>query len=78
MFIIYTNKNFPTPSNKKPWINSHLKCLSHKKQRLYNLAKSISCPIKWETYRNFKKTVQQESHKVYHSYLSSLTDKMVQ
>ena len=34
--------------------------------------------IKWQTYRNFrliKKTVQQESRRAYHRYISSLTDK---
>ena len=39
----------------------------------YYLAKSSSCPIKWQTYRNFKKTVQQESRSL-RAYHKSLTD----
>jgi len=73
--LSYIPTKLCSSENKKPWINSHIKRLSRKKQRLYNLAKSSHCPSKWQTYKNFKKTVQQESRRAYHRYISSLTDR---
>ena len=56
---------------KQPWITTHIKRLS---RHLYNLARASNCPIKWKTYRNFKKEVQHKCREAYHRYITSLID----
>ena len=65
---------FSNTAAKQPWITTHIKRLSRKKQRLYNLARASNCPIKWKTYRNFKKEVQHKCREAYHRYITSLID----
>jgi len=38
------------PGTSLPRINSTIKCLSHRKQRLYNLARSSKCNDAWQRY----------------------------
>jgi len=47
-------------SHTKPWISSHIRRLTWKKQRLYNVAKWSNCTLKWQAYNNIKKEVQQK------------------
>ena len=65
---------FSNTAAKQPWITTHIKRLSRKKRRLYNLARASDCPIKWKTYRNFKKEVQHKCREAYHRYITSLID----
>ena len=65
---------FSNTAAKQPWITTHIKRLSRKKQRLYNLARASNCPIKWKSYRNFKKEVQHKCREAYHRYITSLID----
>ena len=61
-------------SQKQPWISSHIRRLSRKKRRLYNIAKRTNSPHKWQAYRQLKKEVQQQCRSAYHRYITSLTD----
>ena len=71
----------PTKNNrigtKQPWITSHVKRLSRRIQRLYNLARhtnsSHTIP-NWDTYQHLKKEVQHKCCKVYNEYKGSLVD----
>ena len=62
---------FSNTTAKKPWITTHIKHLSRKKQRLYNSARASNCPIKWQIYRIFKKEVQHKCQEAYHRYITS-------
>ena len=60
---------------KQPWITSHIRRLSRRKQRLYNLARHTNSSHNWDTYRHLKREVQRECHKAYNDYIGSLVDK---
>ena len=59
---------------KQPWLTARIKRLSHKKQRLYNLARQSNCSRNWESYRNFKRQVQRECRTAYNSHIEGLVD----
>ena len=59
---------------KQPWVNSYIKRLSRKKQRLYNLAKRFNSSNNWDNYRKFKRKVQGECRKAYNNYIRGLID----
>jgi len=40
----------------------------------YNVAKQSNCTLKWQSYKNIKKEVQQKCHAAYQKYISSLCD----
>jgi len=45
------------PGTSSPWMNSTIKRLTHKKQRLYSLAQSSKCNDAWQKYWQIKKKV---------------------
>ena len=65
---------FHSTRSKQPWMNSYIKRLSRKKQRLYNLAKCSNSSHNWETYRTYKRKVQGECCKAYNNYIGGLID----
>ena len=54
----------------QPWINTQIKRLSNKKQRLYNKAKRTMNIEDLEVYKCFKKFVQKECRIAYSSYIA--------
>jgi len=68
----------PTRSNtnrcKQPWVSSHIRQLSRRKQRMYNLARSSQSPLNWQKYHQLKKETQKECRKAYTSYVSTLVN----
>ena len=58
----------------QPWINSSIKRLSRRKQRLYNHARSFNTIAAWNTYHLVKKKMQIQCRKAYNCYISSLFD----
>ena len=59
-------------THTKPWISSYIRCLTRKKQSLYNVAKRSNCTLKWQANKNIKKEVQQKCRTAYQKYISSL------
>ena len=66
---------FHSTGSKQPWVNSYIKRLSRKKQRLYNLVKCSNSSHNWETYRTYKRKVQGDCCKAYNNYIGGLIDK---
>jgi len=67
LFINLKNK-------KKPWISQHIRCLSRKKQRLYNLAKLSQAPNHWQAYYKLKKEVSNMCRTAYNNYVLTLAE----
>ena len=59
---------------RHPWINTQIKCLSNKKKRLYNKARTSCLESDWIAYRDIKKQVQRECRKAHNTYVSKLID----
>ena len=55
-----------------PWVTTYIKCLSRKKQRLYNKACAGNLASDWSIYRNFKKYTQHECRRVRNQYFKHL------
>jgi len=58
----------------RPWITPHIKRLSKRKQRLYNIARLSHHQDDWALYYHLKKECQRECRKAYNSYVMSLID----
>ena len=59
---------------RQPWVTCRIKRLSHKKQRLYNLARKSNCSRNWDSYQCFKCQVQRECRDAYNNYIKGLVD----
>jgi len=59
-------------SKRQPWISQHIRRLSRKKQRLYNLAKQSQSSHHWEAYYRIKKEVSSTCRTAYNNYVSSM------
>ena len=61
-------------NNKQPWITTHIKRLSRRKQRAYNHARRTNDPLHWSRYYNLKKECQRDCRSVYNKYVSDMVD----
>ena len=61
-------------NRKQPWISHHIRCLSRKKQHLYNLAKSSQSPDHWRNYYKLKKEMHKSCQAAYNDYVASLVE----
>ena len=55
------------PGHSPPWMNPAIKHLSHRKQRLYNLARHSKSSDAWQKYRQIKKEVQRACRQSHNS-----------
>ena len=60
------------PGHSPPWMNPAIKSLSHRKQRLYNLARHSKSSDAWQKYRQIKKEVQRACRQSHNSYIQHL------
>ena len=60
------------PGHSPPWMNPAIKRLSHRKQRLYNLARHSKSSDAWQKYRQIKKEVQRACRQSHNSYIQHL------
>ena len=58
----------------QPWINSHIKRLTRKKQRAYNHARSTNTEHDWARYKDIKRQCQYECRNSFNLYVSNLID----
>ena len=72
-FLKVINPHVPTKIISKrthlPWVNTSLRRLIRKKQRVYNRAMSYSCESEWFKYKTLQKQVSQtfkQQYKTYH------------
>jgi len=68
------SKTINLNNKKQPWISRHIRRLSRKKQRLYNLAKLSQSPQHWQAYYKLKKEVSNTCRNAYNNYVSSLVE----
>jgi len=54
-------------SHRQPWITRNVKCLSRKKQRVYNRAHLTNIPCDWLQYNHIKKQCRQECRSAYNN-----------
>ena len=58
----------------QPWINSHIKHLTRKKQRAYNHARATNTEYDWAKYKDIKRQCQYECRKCFNQYVANLID----
>ena len=58
----------------QPWINSHIKRLTRKKQRAYNHARATNTEYDWAKYKDIKIQCQYECRKCFNQYVANLID----
>ena len=61
-------------SHRQPWISPNIRQLSHRKQGMYNSARSSQSPFYWQKYQLLKKEIQKECRKAYTNYVSILVN----
>jgi len=59
-------------SNKNPWTNHYIKCLTNKMQHLYNQAKASQLQPDWSFYNEIKKQIQRKCKKAHDKYVSDI------
>ena len=72
--ISHVPTKLTTAKHHQPWINGHIKCLTHKKQRAYNQARSINSAPDWVKCKDIKRQCQYECRKCFNQYVSTLID----
>ena len=60
------------PGTNPPWMNSTIKRLSHRKQRLCNFVRSSKCNDAWQRYRQIKKEVLHVCRQAHNSNIQYL------
>ena len=58
----------------QPWIHSHIKCLTCKKQHAYNHACSTNTEHDWAKYKDIKRQCQYECRNSFNLYVPNLID----
>ena len=63
-------------SNKRnqPWITSHIKQITRKKQRAYNRARLTNYTKDWSAYLDLKRLSQRECRTAFNKYVSNFID----
>ena len=63
-------------SFKQPWIITHIKCLSRRKQCAYDHARNSKTneAQQWSNYYNLKRECQRDCHTAYNKYVSNMVD----
>ena len=61
-------------SFKQPWITTHIKRLSRRKQRAYNYARKTNEAHQWSNYYNLRRECQRECRTAYNKYVSNMVD----
>ena len=74
---MYVPTRLLNTGTRQPWVTRHIKQLSRKKQRLYNLARKSHCSQNWDSYQCFKRQVQRECRDAYNNYIKGLVDSNV-
>ena len=59
---------------KQPWITSHIKQITHKKQRAYNRARLTNYAKDWSAYLDLKRLSQRECRTAFNKYVSNFID----
>ena len=62
------------PLSTQPWITTHIKRLSIRKQRAYNYARKTNEAHQWSNYYNLKRECQRECRTAYNKYVSNMVD----